>query len=338
MEQLDTGIPFPAEDTINGKKILYDTVYKPGYDVVLGSSDVLEFLKGIKQDKFMLIVTSPPYNMGKPYEEPRKFSEYIKWQTEIAQECIRLLDDRGSICWEIGNYLKNREVFPLDYYFYKIFTDVGLKLRNRIIWRYGHGLSAKVRFSGRYEVILWFTKGDDYIFNLDPVRIPQKYPGKRSYKGPSKGKPSSNRLGKNPSDIWDIIKEDWENEVWDIPNVKAKHLEKTEHPAQFPIELVERLVLALTNEGDAVLDPFVGVGSSIIAATLNGRRAVGVDKERNYTDKAWERIIDALNGRLRRRPMEPVFAPNGTEKVAKPPPEWNLENLVKWTRELSSTD
>ena len=95
---------------------------------------------------------------------------------------------------------------------------------------------------------------DKYKFNLDPVRVPQKYQGKRSYKGPNKGKPSGNPLGKNPSDVWKIIQENWDEELWEIPNVKASHVEKTIHPTQYPIELIERLVLALTNEQDFIFD------------------------------------------------------------------------------------
>ena len=157
-----------------------------------------------------------------------------------------------------------------------------LKLRNRIIWYFGHGLHASNRFSGRYETILWFSKTDDYIFNLDNVRVPSKYPGKRHFKGPKKGLPSGNPLGKNPSDIWEIVVKDWDREIWDIPNVKSNHPEKTEHPCQFPIELVERCVLALTDENSWVLDPFAGVGSTLIAAVKNNRNAMGIEKEQAY--------------------------------------------------------
>ena len=137
----------------------------------------------------------------------------------------------------------------------KSFKGFGLKLRNRIIWRFNHGLHCKKRFSGRYETILWFTKNDEYVFNLDPVRVPSKYPGKRHFKGPKRGQLSGNPLGKNPSDIWDVVQQDWEDEVWDIPNVKANHPEKTEHPCQFPVELVQRCVLALTQPGGSRFRP-----------------------------------------------------------------------------------
>jgi hypothetical protein len=135
----------------------------------------------------------------------------------------------------VGNYISKGEVFPLDVFYYSIFKNHGLKLRNRIIWHFGHGLHSSKRFSGRYETILWFTKSDTYTFNLDSVRVKSKYPSKRHFKGPKKGEYSSNPKGKNPSDIWEIVLRDWENEIWNIPNVKANHVEKTEHPCQYPI-------------------------------------------------------------------------------------------------------
>jgi adenine-specific DNA-methyltransferase len=292
--------------------------------VALANMDILEFLKTVKEPFASLIVTSPPYNIGKIYEKRAEFDDYINWQTEVLKECVRVLKNDGSICWEVGNYVEDREVFPLDVFFYNILKEkLGLKLRNRIIWRFGHGLHASLRFSGRYETILWFTKSDDYVFNLDSVRVPQKYPGKTHYKGPNVGKPSSNPKGKNPSDVWDVLLEDWETSVWDIPNVKSNHPEKTVHPCQFPVELVERLVLALTKEGDYVFDPFVGVGSALIASVLHNRRGVGVDKEEQYIKIAQERIQMALTGGLKRRLMgTPVYFPTGKEKVSQIPEEW----------------
>ncbi len=198
-----------------------------------------------------------------------------------------------------------------------------MKLRNRIIWRFGHGLHASNRFSGRYETILWFTKSDNYIFNLDDVRIPSKYPGKRHFKGPKKGELSGNPKGKNPSDVWDALIRDWEAEIWEIPNVKSNHPEKTVHPCQYPIELVERCILALTNNGSRILDPYVGVGSAVIAALKNNRNAVGIDKERKYIEIAIERIEKLNNGTLKIRPINrPIHKPSENNKIAKYPEDW----------------
>jgi len=207
---------------------------------------------------------------------------------------------KGSICWEVGNYVQNGEVFPLDIFYYDIFKKHGLRLRNRIVWHFDHGLHASRRFSGRYETLLWFSKTDDYVFNLDSVRVPAKYPGKTNYKqGPNYGKPSGNPLGKNPSDKWSFVAQEWDKELWEIPNVKANHPEKTIHPCQFPIELVERCVLALTQEDDWVFDPYAGVGSALIAALRHNRRAVGSEKEAEYVDITKRRIDDFYAGTLK---------------------------------------
>ena len=238
---------------------IYDKFVK-GKNVILKHGDSYEFLKTIPDNLVKLVVTSPPYNLGKIYEDKVSLDDYLADQKVVINELVRVLANNGSICWEVGNYVDKGEIFPLDILFYEIFKKHNMKLRNRIIWHFGHGLHCTKRFSGRYETILWFTKEDDYLFNLDPVRIPSKYPGKRAYKGPNKGKPSGNPLGKNPSDVWKVLQEDWESAFWDFPNVKSNHPEKTIHPCQFPIELVERCILALTNERDYVLDPYSGVG------------------------------------------------------------------------------
>ena len=260
--------------------------------------DNLSFMRSLENDSMKLIVTSPPYNIGKNYEKRTTNEIYIEQQTAAIAEAVRLLHPEGSICWQVGNHIDDGEVFPLDIILYQKFKDLGLKLRNRIVWTFGHGLHCQKRFSGRHETILWFTKGDDYTFNLDPIRVPSKYPEKKHFKGPNRGKMSGNPLGKNPSD------------VWDIPNVKANHVEKLDHPCQFPVGLVERLVLGLTNQGDNVLDPYLGVGSSAIAALKNGRNAYGCDLMREYVDIAEERIGMLMNGTLRVRPMnKPVYEP-----------------------------
>lgn len=265
-------------------------------------SDNLRFMRSLADESMHLIVTSPPYNMGKPYESRRAQDSYLEEQAATIAEAVRVLHTRGSICWQIGHQVDDGEVFPLDIMLYPLFKVHGLRLRNRIVWTFGHGLHCQNRFSGRHETILWFTKSDDYVFNLDAVRIPSKYPKKKYFKGPNKGRLSGHPLGKNPSD------------VWDIPNVKANHVEKTEHPCQFPVGLVERLVLALTNKGDNVLDPYLGVGSSAIAALKNDRNAYGCDNVRKYVDIAQDRINQLMAGVLRVRPMnKPVYQPPTAE-------------------------
>ncbi|MBI2872476.1 MAG: site-specific DNA-methyltransferase [Chloroflexi bacterium] len=297
--------------------------YAQDASIVVHLGSALPLLKTLPTRLFRLIITSPPYNLGKQYEEPKALNQYLNEQEQVIEELIRCLADDGSLCWQVGNFVDNGEVYPLDTLFYPIFKKHGLKLRNRIIWHFGHGLHASRRFSGRYETLLWFTRSDRYVFNLDKVRVPAQYPGKTFYKGPNRGKPSGNPLGKNPSDVWTFLAQEWENELWEIPNVKANHPEKTEHPCQFPVELVERCVLAFTRERDWVFDPYMGVGSTLIAGLMHDRRVIGCDKEADYVEIAKQRIRDLFLGRLKVRKMgTPVYAPTGREKVSQIPIEW----------------
>lgn len=297
--------------------------FAPEHRLVMWQADVLEACRQLPDNFFSLIVTSPPYNVGKSYEQQVRLQAYLDWQTAIIKELLRLLKPSGSICWQVGNYVDDGEVFPLDMYFYPIFKRSGLKLRNRIVWHFDHGLHATHRFSGRYETLLWFTRTDEYLFNLDVVRVPAKYPGKLHYKGQKRGQPSGNPLGKNPSDFWEFLADEWETGVWDIPNVKSNHPEKTVHPCQFPVELVERCVLALTHEDDWVLDPFAGVGSTLLAAAKNNRRVVGIERDPEYCELAKQRLADFYAGRLKLRPIgKPIHKPSGREKVAQIPVQW----------------
>jgi adenine-specific DNA-methyltransferase len=307
---------------------LFDYI-SPDTEYEIKKSDCLPALKMIENGKFDLILTSPPYNVGKSYETKTSIEKYLETQEEIIDQLVRTLSNKGSICWQVGNYVDKGEIFPLDIFYYQIFKKHGLQLRNRIIWHFGHGLHASNRFSGRYETILWFSKTDDYIFNLDNVRIPSKYPGKRHFKGPKKGQVSGNPLGKNPSDIWEIIEQDWDKGMWNIPNVKSNHPEKVDHPCQFPIELVERCILALTEENSWVLDPFSGVGSTVIGAIKNNRNAIGIEKEEAFCKIARQRIKDLKEGMLKLRPInKPIHKPTGNDKVSRIPEEWLKLNFV----------
>lgn len=272
--------------------------FAPEERAVVFPGSCLDLLRSCPDGVFQLVVTSPPYNIGKEYEKRLKLDAYLDQQAEVIRESVRCLSPHGSICWQVGNHVDKGAIIPLDTVLYPVFSGLGLRMRNRIIWHFEHGLHCSKRFSGRYETIVWFTKSDDYVFNLDPVRIPQKYPGKKHFKGPKAGKYSCNPLGKNPGDLWVI------------PNVKSNHVEKTDHPCQFPVELIERLVLAMTREDDWVFDPFLGTGTSVIAAVRHGRRGAGAEIVPKYVDLARERIAAELAGTLRTRPMhKPVYDP-----------------------------
>jgi adenine-specific DNA-methyltransferase len=287
-------------DAMLGRDMISDRFTLSGQAVVY-PGDCIDLLKTVPDETIKLVVTSPPYNIGKEYEKRLKLENYLAQQASVIRECVRVLSPRGSICWQVGNYVEGGAIIPLDTILYPVFSGLGLKMRNRIIWHFEHGLHCTNRFSGRYETIIWFTKTDDYTFNLDPVRVPQKYPGKKHFKGPNAGQYSGNPLGKNPGDMWII------------PNVKSNHVEKTEHPCQFPVELIERLVLSMTDDGDWVLDPFLGTGTSIIAAIKHGRRGAGAEIIPKYVELATNRISQAMTGKLRTRPMnKPVYDPSQT--------------------------
>jgi adenine-specific DNA-methyltransferase len=256
--------------------------------------------------------------MGKEYDTSCTIEDFIEIHETLRDELVRVLKRNGSICWQIGHHVRDNVVIPLDAIVYTVFSKAErLKLRNRIVWTFGHGAHCSRRFSGQHETILWYTKGDKYKFALDAVRVPQKYPGKRHHKGSKQGEPSGNPLGKNPGD------------VWDIPNVKSNHVEKTAHPCQFPVALAQRLVRALSPRRGLVVDPYLGSGSTAVAAILEGRRFSGCDIEAKYIKIAQSRIDDLMAGNLQFRPIDkPIYVPNPNDTVAKTPPEWISNGIV----------
>ena len=306
-------------------ELKFDTVRRrfTGRHSAILTGDIERLLPQWPQNFFQLIITSPPYNLGKQYEQKQSLNGYLEQQKTVIRQLVRCLKPSGSLCWQVGNFVDRGEVFPLDIYFYPLFKELGLKLRNRVVWHFNHGLHASHRLSGRYETLLWFTKGDDYVFNLDNIRVPSKYPGKRHFKGAKKGLLSGNPKGKNPSDYWALLQNEFNLGVIDVPNVKANHPEKTLHPCQFPIELAERCVLAFTNKGDWILDPYGGVGSSLLAGLKNERRGVSVDKEPSYSRIAIDRVQQLRRGQLKTRPLgKPIHIPSGREKITQMPQEW----------------
>ncbi len=285
--------------------------------MTLYEGDCLKLLREIPDNSVSLVVTSPPYCMKKAYEDPTDdINTFKETHERIIEDIYRVLKPGGSVCWQVGYHVADSLVVPLDYHIYNIFTEKTINksfpliLRNRIIWTFGHGLNSTKRFSGRHETILWFTKGKEYSFDLDNVRIPQKYPGKRYYKGEKKGELSGNPLGKNPSD------------VWDIPNVKAHHVEKTEHPCQFPVSIPRRLIRALTKEDDVVLDPFMGSGTTALASFIEKRKFIGSEIKNEYYLISIHRIKKAIDGEIQIRDDKPVMLPNTNTSVATLPDEF----------------
>lgn len=294
----------PAVKAASEDGYRFATTFDPEADFSFYLGDCLKFLAALPDGSARLIVTSPPYNIGKEYERRSSLDDYLGTQQAVIGECVRVLAEDGSLCWQVGNHVNRGEIVPLDALLFPVFRGLGLKMRNRVVWHFEHGLHCSHRFSGRYETINWYTKQDGYVFNLDPARVPQKYPNKRHFKGPRIGELSGNPLGKNPGD------------VWVFPNVKHNHVEKTIHPCQFPVELVERLVLCMTQPGDLVVDPYMGVGSSAAAALMHGRRAAGAEIEPAYYEVGKQRAEGAFHGMLRSRPIErPVYKPPAVQNL-----------------------
>lgn len=250
------------------------------------NGDCFDLIDQLPNESVQLILTSPPYSIKKEYEKQLSLADVLSLQEELIEECHRVLAPGGSMCWQVGNFVEREgdEKVPWDILLYRSFRRLGLKLRNRIIWHYEHGMHARHFFSCRYETILWFTKSDDYYFNLDTVRVPQKQPTKKFYKGPRKGELSCHPLGKNPGDVWKIT------------NVKNNHPEKIPdgHPCQYPLELVERFIHSMTRPGDIVLDPFGGVASTLVGAVKHGRIGIGAEIQKKYHRLGQARLLQVL--------------------------------------------
>jgi adenine-specific DNA-methyltransferase len=241
-----------------------------------------------------LIFSSPPYGIGKSYEEAMPLKQYVEWQADVLSTCVPYLAPGGSLVWQVGNWVdrRRRAVYPLDIRLHPVLEDLGLTPRNRIVWTSRHGLHCTSRLSGRHETLLWFTKDRDdgsYLFDLDSVRVPQLHPGKRHYKGARRGELSGHILGKNPGDTWD-----------DITPVKANHPERTGHPAQMPLALAERVIQMTSASGDLVVDPFAGACTTIIAAQRLGRFAAGADLSTTYLQYGEQRLAQLAAGTLPR--------------------------------------
>jgi adenine-specific DNA-methyltransferase len=240
--------------------------------------DCVPLLASLPDESVDLIVSSPPYNLGKEYEAKRALSVYLDEQTEVLRHCVRALKRTGSIFWQVGAFSDDGALIPLDIRFFPILEGLGMIPKNRIIWARQHGLHGTRKFSCRHETILWFTRSHDHVFQLDPIRVPQKYQNKKHYRGDRKGEFSCNPDGKNPGDIWMFR------------NVKHNHEEQTIHPCSFPEDLIARIILATTAPGGVVLDPYMGVGTVAVVARDYGRHYLGAELEPKYLEVALRRL------------------------------------------------
>jgi len=275
--------------------------------------DSLEEIKKIDSESIDLIITSPPYFMGKDYDTSMEVNDFIEIHKQLLKDIFRVLKKWWSLCWQVWFHTKNDSLIPLDFLVYDTIkqtinkTKEKLILRNRIVWTFWHWLHSSKRLSWRYETILWYTKWKNYYFDLDSIRVPQKYPWKRYYKWEKKWEFSGNPLWKNPAD------------VWEIPNVKANHIEKTIHPCQFPVSLASRLVLWMSPENGVILDPFMWSGSSWVASLLNNRNFIWIELNKNYYNIAKQRCKDTIDWVIKYREDKPVYKPTWNLSVAKKP-------------------
>ena len=240
--------------------------------------DCMNLLQSLPDECVDLVVSSPPYNLGKEYEARQALDCYLEEQRAVLKECNRILKPTGSIFWQVGAFSDRGVLIPLDIRFFPILESLGLQPRNRIVWIRQHGLHAKRKFSCRNETILWFTKGNNYTFNLNPIRVPQKYKNKKYFRGDRKGELSCNPDGKNPGDIW-LFR-----------NVKHNHEEQTIHPCQFPEDLIARIVLSTTNESEIVFDPYMGTGTVAVVARDYKRQYMGAEIDKKYHKVALRRL------------------------------------------------
>ncbi|RTQ53458.1 site-specific DNA-methyltransferase [Hymenobacter gummosus] len=257
--------------------LLKDALGQPYYEsdsAIIYHMDCAEGLRKLREKGVEIdaTITSPPYNIGKAYEEIKPVEEFVSWLVEVSNAISAITRENGSYLLNVG-YLevpgKGRAV-PITYL---LWDKINFFLNQEIVWNYGAGVAARHYLSPRNEKVLWYVKNSrDYTFNLDAIRDPDvKYPNQKK-----NGKLRCNTLGKNPSDVWQIAK------VTSGANRSSE--ERTTHPAQFPVDLITRLVLGFTNEGDVVLDPFMGSGTTAQVCAAHNRYSIGFELREDYCE------------------------------------------------------
>ena len=274
----------PPKPPVNDEAIierLAEAVGPPSYEqdgVALFCADCVEALSAIDDGSVQLTVTSPPYNIGKEFDVERELDVYLDWCAEWATQVARVTAGDGSFWLNLGYTTQSArsKALPLTYL---LWNRVPMYLVQEIVWHYGAGVAARRSFSPRNEKFLWYVKNpNDYVFDLDSVRDPHvRYPNQKK-----NGKLKCNPAGKNPSDVWIIPKV--------TSGSQRSSPERTPHPSQFPIALIERIVRAASRTNDVVLDPFVGSGTTAVVAQSLGRRIIGFDRNASYLKVAAARL------------------------------------------------
>jgi len=246
--------------------------------VVIYCGDSPRLLGRLQESSVSLTVTSPPYNIGKAYEKKRPLDDYIAWCTEWIDEVFRITSPSGAFWLNLG-YVEvpgRAKAIPIPYL---LWDRVPFYLIQEVVWNYGAGVASRRSFSPRNEKFLWYVKdAASYTFDLDAVRDPDvKYPNQRK-----NGKLKCNPLGKNPADVWQFPKV--------TSGANRSSAERTTHPAQFPVAVVERIIKACSAPGDLVLDPFLGSGTVAEVALRLGRPVVGIELHEPYVEIASKRV------------------------------------------------
>ena len=259
--------------------------------VLVYRGDALELLKSLPHSLIDLAITSPPYNIGKQYETKLDLEEYVDWCEHWIHLVYEAVADKGAFWLNVG-YLpvpSQAKALPIPYL---LWNRVRFFLVQEIVWNYGAGVANRKSFSPRNEKFLWYVKDEkEYTFNLDSVRDPDvKYPNQKR-----NGKLKCNPLGKNPSDVWKFPK---------VTSGRSRSSrERTPHPAQFPLAVIDRIVKACSNPGDVILDPFIGSGTTAEAALRNGRNVIGFEIRSDYISIAENRIENAVQ-EIRSKPAQ----------------------------------
>lgn len=252
-------------------------------DIDLRCGDALELFKGIQNNSVDLIIADPPYNLGKDYgnnHDLKGFNEYIKFTKQWLLEAKRVLKPTGTIYVFMG-------VRFISYIYDVLERDLRLSFNSWITWHYTQGLGKTKGFSPRHDDILMFSKSAKYKFNLDDVRVPQKYYRERN-----------NMRGANPGDVWQFSHVHYSN-----PN-------RQDHPTQKPEGIIERMVLASSDIGDVVLDPFSGSGTTLRVCQQLGRNAIGFEMNPEYVESTYKRLaekfvgFDSVDPRMERVPND----------------------------------
>ena len=239
--------------------------------------DCRDLLKEIPNESVRLVVTSPPYNIGKPYGNYKDKIPLNEWQeliSDVTKEVRRILTPDGSFFLNLSPvpFGKGKEILPMPFLGYEIFKSNNLYLRNMITWTFNNMQNCTNRLSGRYENILWGVKDiNNYIFNLDDIRIP--YITK-------KDKRLEGGIGRNPTDVW----------YFDRVNNMTKNKLGLTHPTVYPLPMIILILKMSSNLGDTILDPFAGSGTSLVAAKILGRNAIGFELDDKYKEECERRL------------------------------------------------